>query len=183
VGESVTLSVIFGALTIIFGIWLLSWEKSRDNERAKKKVLYMDVAIALATAIVWSISITMINIAVLKVPDLDRAYALNTIRVIAAAFFSALIGPIIYRNLKFPGIGRKNIILLVTGGIVALGCGWFLLAYSLIYTSEIQAVPISSTTPLFSTFVGAILLHEKLTARGVLGSIIIVFGVFLIFLF
>jgi len=182
VGESVTLSVVLGALAIAFGIWLLSREKNRGNEGAEKKFLPKSVAIALATAIIWSIGITMINIAVHEAPDLEHAYTLNIIRVITAAVLMTAASPIIDKNLGFTRIGRKNVIALITGGIVALGFGWFLLTYSFIYTLEAQAVPISSTTPLFSTFVGATLLHEELTAKGALGSIIIVFGVFLIFL-
>jgi len=182
VGESVTLSVVLGALAIAFGIWLLSREKNSGNGDAEKKFLPKGVAIALATAIIWSIGITMINIAVHEAPDIEHAYTLNIIRVITAAVLMTAASPIIDRNLGFRRIGRKNVIALITGGIVALGVGWFLLTYSFIYTLEAQAVPISSTTPLFSTFVGATLLHEELTAKGALGSIIIVFGVFLIFL-
>ena len=182
VGESVTLSVVLGALAIVFGIWLLSREKNSGNGGAEKKFLSKGVAIALATAIIWSIGITMINMAVHEAPDLDHAYALNIMRVITAAVLMTAASPIIDKNLGFTRIGRKNVIALITGGIVALGFGWFLLTYSFIYTLEAQAVPISSTTPLFSTFVGATLLHEELTAKGALGSIIIVFGVFLIFL-
>ena len=182
VGESVTLSVILGASAIVFGIWLLSREKNSGNGDAEKKSLSKGVAIALATAIIWSIGITMINIAVNEAPDLDHAYALNIMRVITAAVLMTAASPIIDKNLGFTRIGRKNVIALITGGIVALGVGWFLLTYSFIYTLEAQAVPISSTTPLFSTFIGATLLREKLTTKGALGSIIIVFGVFLIFL-
>jgi DME family drug/metabolite transporter len=182
VGEPVTLSIVFGAVAIVFGIWLLSREKNRANRGAEKKILSKSVAIALTTAIIWSIGITMVNIAMKEAPDLDHAYTLNILRVIAAAALMTAASPIIDRTPGFTRIGKKNVIAIIIGGIVALGFGWFLLTYSFIHTLEAQAVPISSTTPLFSTFLGAALLHEKLTAKGALGAIIIVFGVFLIFL-
>lgn len=182
VGEPVTLSVVFGAFAIVFGVWLLSREKNRGNGGAEKKIPSKGVAIALAAAIIWSVGITMINIAMKEAPDIDHAYSLNILRVVVAAVLMTVAAPIIDRNLGFTGIGRKNVLALIAGGIVALGFGWFLLTYSFIYTLETQAVPISSTTPLFSTFVGATFLHEKLTAKGALGSIIVVLGVFIIFL-
>jgi drug/metabolite transporter (DMT)-like permease len=56
------------------------------------------------------------------------------------------------------------------------------LAYSFTEIPETQAVPLSSTTPLFSTLAGTVLLHEKVTVRNALGSVIIVAGIFLIFM-
>jgi transporter family protein len=72
--------------------------------------------------------------------------------------------------------------MLLVGGIIAVGLGWFLLTLSFSYIPESQAVPISSTTPLFSTLSGIVFLREKVTAKVAIGSIIIVFGTFLIFL-
>ncbi|MBT0160356.1 EamA family transporter [Candidatus Bathyarchaeota archaeon A05DMB-2] len=48
---------------------------------------------------------------------------------------------------------------------------------------KLGAVPISSTTPLFTEVVGFLFSHKKVTAETVLGAVVIVFGVFLIFLF
>jgi drug/metabolite transporter (DMT)-like permease len=69
------------------------------------------------------------------------------------------------------------------GGLVALGLGWFLLTYSFLYIPEAQAVPISSTTPLFAVVSGMIFLKERITVRNVAGTIIIVLGIFLLFMF
>jgi len=56
------------------------------------------------------------------------------------------------------------------------------LTYSFVLTLESRAVPISSTTPLFSTLAGVALLREKVSAKNVAGAIIIVVGISLIFL-
>jgi uncharacterized membrane protein len=71
---------------------------------------------------------------------------------------------------------------LTAGGLVALGLGWFLLSYSLAVTEESRAVPISSVTPLFSTLAAALLFHEKISMENGLGSVMIVVGIFIIFL-
>jgi DME family drug/metabolite transporter len=183
VGEQVTLPVVLGAVTIVFGIWLLSLGEKADAVKTRKKILVKGVAYALATAVIWSVSITMIDMAVTlpETSSLDHALAINTIRVIAVAVSLLILSPIIDRDFGFLKMQRRTSAALIFGGIVALGLGWFFLTYSFINTLESQAVPISSTTPLFSTLSGIVFLHEKVTARNAVGSIMIVVGIFLIF--
>jgi DME family drug/metabolite transporter len=183
IGEPITLAVILGAATIVFGIWLLRQETDAGTAETEKKILIKGVAYALATAVMWSVSITMIDMAVTlpETSSLDHALAINTIRVTAIAVSLLVSAPIVDRDLGFLKMQRKTLVALVFGGIVALGLGWFLLTYSFINTLESQAVPISSTTPLFSTLSGIVFLHEKVTTRNAVGSIMIVVGIFLIF--
>ena len=184
-GETVTLHVVLGAVMIVFGIWLLSRkEKKTGTSELQKKFLVKGVASALATAIVWAVSITMIDMAV-SLPEtgsLDHALAVNTLRVSAVAVFLIATAPITDRKCGFLKMQRRTVLTLISGGIVALALGWFFLTYSFLYISGSQAVPISSTTPLFATVSGIIFLHEHVTAKEVLGSIIIVVGIFLIFI-
>jgi DME family drug/metabolite transporter len=182
VGEPITLPIVLGAVAIVFGIWLLRQETNVGTAKTEKKNLVKGVIYALATAVMWSVSITMIDMAVTlpETSSLDNALAINTIRVTAIAVFFIL-SPIIDRDMGFLKMKRKTLVTLIFGGIVALGLGWFFLTYSFINTLESQAVPISSTTPLFSTLSGIVFLHEKVTARNVAASIMIVLGIFLIF--
>ena len=183
VEEPITLSVVLGAVTIVFGIWLLRQETNAGTAETEKKILVKGVAYALATAVMWSVSITMIDMAVTlpETSSLDHALAINTIRVTAIAVSLLVSAPIIDRDFGFLKMQRKTLAALIFGGIVALGLGWFFLTYSFINTLESRAVPISSTTPLFSTLSGIVFLHEKVTARNAVGSIMIVVGIFLIF--
>jgi len=184
-GETVTLHVVLGAVMIVFGIWLLSRkEKKTGTSEPQKKFLVTGVASALATAIVWAVSITMIDMAV-SLPEtgsLDHALAVNTLRVSAVAVFLLATAPISDRKYSFLKMQRRTVFTLISGGIVALALGWFFLTYSFLHTSGSQAVPISSTTPLFATVSGIVFLHEQVTAKDLLGSIIIVVGIFLIFI-
>ena len=183
VEEPITLSVILGAVTIVFGIWLLRQETDVGTAEMEKKILVKGVAYALATAVMWSVSITMIDMAVTlpETSSLDHALAINTIRVAAIAVSLLVSAPIIDRGFGFLKMQRKTLAALIFGGTVALGLGWFFLTYSFTNISESRAVPISSTTPLFSTLSGIVFLHEKVTARNAVGSIMIVVGIFLIF--
>jgi DME family drug/metabolite transporter len=180
--EYVTSSIVLGAVIIVLGIWLLSHERDGNNSEARQKMLQKGILFSLATAIVWSISIALINVAVKQTPDLDHAMAINTIRAVAIAISLLAISPIVHRNLVFHKVQMRTVITLIVGGIVALGFGWFLLTYSFIQILESRAVPISSTTPLFSTMAGIFLLRENVTPKNVLGSIMIVIGIFLLFI-
>jgi uncharacterized membrane protein len=122
------------------------------------------------------------GMAVRETPDLDHALVINAVRVIAIAVSFLAISPIMDRGLGFLKMKRKTVATLIAGGIVALGLGWFFLSYSFVGTSQSRAVPISSTTPLFSTLASIVLLHEKVTVKNAVGSAIIVTGIFLIFL-
>jgi len=180
-GERLTWSVALGAVVIVLGVWLLSLEKG-DVSDVPKNVLGKGLALALATALLWSVSIAMMGLAVKETPNLDDAFAINTIRVFAIAASFAVSAPLVDRSLGFLKLKKRTVVTLILGGIVALGLGWFLLNYSFIDTPQSRAVPISSATPLFSTLAGVLLLHEKVSAKIVLGSVAVVAGIFMIFL-
>ncbi len=181
-GQSVTLSVVLGAVIILVGIWLLSAEEEKDTLGSKRGVLVKGLIVALVTALLWSVSIAMMDLAVEKTPNLADAFAINTVRVFTIAVSLAVVAPFVDRGRGFLRMRKNTVATLIVGGIVALGFGWFLLTYSFIDTSAARAVPISSTTPLFSTLAGILLLHEKISAKNVIGSVIIVAGIFIIFL-
>jgi len=86
------------------------------------------------------------------------------------------------RRSAFLKVGWRNAALLLGGGTIAIGVGWFFLTFSFLLIPESQAVPISSTTPLFSTLAGVAFLHEKATAKIVLGSVLVVAGIFMVFM-
>jgi len=182
--ETVTVQVVFGAVAIFFGIWLLTGEGEKTERRLQKEDMVRGVVLALVTAIVWAVSITMVDMAV-TLPEtgtLDSALAVNTFRVSAVAAFLLASAPISDRKFGFLKMPKRTVATLISGGVVALALGWFFLAYSFLHISEAQAVPISSTSPLFAAVAGIFLLHEPVTAKNVAGSIVIVLGVFLIFI-
>ena len=182
-GAPVTLPLVFGAVIIVFGIWLLSQEKDK-GEGETKKILVKGLAASLGTAIIWSVSITMMNV-VVNLPgasNWDANIAINTLRTAAMAAFLLVLSPMLDRERGFLKMQRRTLVELCVGGVAAMGIGWFLLNLSFLNTLESRAVPISSTTPLFSTLAGIVFLHEKVTMKNVLGSIIIVAGIFVIFI-
>lgn len=183
-GEDVTFPLVLGTVAIVLGVWLISQQEKAENGE-EGKILIKGVACALATSILWSISIMMMNIAV-KSPattSIYDAFVINAIRVMAIAVSLFILAPIMDKNLSFLKMRGRTLASIILGGVVALAFGWFFLAFSFLELPQSRAVPISSTTPLFSTLLGVLLLHERVTVKNAVGSIIIVLGIFLIFMF
>lgn len=61
--EKVTPQVVLGTFVIVFGVWLLSREKGKGARGPQEKTLVRGMIYALATAVVWAVSIAMINVA------------------------------------------------------------------------------------------------------------------------
>ena len=183
-GEPVTPVAVLGAFVILLGIWLLSKERNENAAEAKGKLVFRGVIASLATAVAWSVSITLMNVAVTmtSVNGIDANYAVVTTRIAAIAVFLLVFSPVLDKNRGFLKIKRSTLIELCVGGLVANAVGWLLMNYSFLNILEAQAVPISSTTPLFSAIAGFAFFHEKITVNNTLGAIVVVAGVFLIFM-
>jgi len=184
-GQAVTVSAVTGTVVILLGIWLLSREKSEDKFNVHGKFELTGVAVSLLAALSWSVSITLMDFAV-TMPGvaigLPMNYAIVTVRITGMALVLLATAPLLDRERGFLKLGWKAIVLLCVGGLVANGLGWVLMNYSLLNIVEAQAVPISSTTPLFSALAGFAFFHEKMTLDNILGAVLIVAGVVLIFI-
>jgi DME family drug/metabolite transporter len=183
-GEPLALPAVLGALVILCGIWLLSRERENGVAGIQAGALVKGVAASLVTAVVWSISITLIDVA-LKIPSasgLDVNFTILTLRLAPLSAVLLTFAPILDRKRGFLKMKRRTAIELCVGGLVANGVGWLLMNISLLNIMESQAIPISSTSPLFSAVAGFSLFHEKMTVNNLLGAVMVVVGIFLIFI-
>lgn len=182
-GERVTWFVVGGAISIVAGISLISNERKSNQRGSDQVVSSRALASALCAAATWSVSMTLMNTAVTsEAVGLDGLLALNTLRVLAAWIVLFAVSPIFDRKLVFLRIPWKIWLALASGGLIAFGFGGFLLSISFLYTQEARAVPISSTTPLFSAAAGIAFLHESVTLKIILGCITITLGILLLFI-
>jgi DME family drug/metabolite transporter len=183
-GQAVTASAVVGTLVILLGIWLLSRQKAENKFHVHGRAL-TGVAVSLLAALSWSVSITMMDFAV-TMPGVVGGFAVNyaivTVRITGMALVLLALAPLLDRGHGFLKLSWKAIVLLCVGGLVANGLGWLLMNYSFLNIAAAQAVPISSTTPLFSALAGFAFFHEKITRDNTLGAILVVVGVALIFI-
>ncbi len=183
-GQPLAATAAVGAVLILAGIWLLSRERGDSTIHFSGKLALTGVVVSLLTAVVWSVSITLMDVAVTMpgVDGLAANYAVLTTRIGAIAVFLLMLAPLLDRKRAFLKMKRKTVIQLCIGGLVANAVGWLLMNYSFLNILEAQAVPISSTTPLFSAFAGFALFKEKFSLNHLLGAVVIVVGVVLIFI-
>jgi len=184
-GEPVTAAAVAGTVVILLGIWLLSRERGDSTIHFRGGAVAWGVAASLLTAVVWSVSITLMDFAVTMpgvVSGLGVNYAVVTVRIAGMALLMLALAPLLDRKHGFLKLSWRTVALLCVGGLVANGLGWLLMNYSFLNIAVSQAVPISSTTPLFSTLAGFLFFREKLTRDNTLGAVLVVAGVVLIFI-
>jgi DME family drug/metabolite transporter len=181
-GQPLSLADVLGAAVIIFGIWLLTREKSDEHTGIKGRLAFLGLVVSLVTAVVWSVSVTMMDVAASSITSFDANYAIVTLRIASVALFFMLLAPFLDKEHGFLKMKKSTVIGLCVGGLVANGVGWLLMNYSFLNISLTQATPISSTSPLFAAIAGFMLFNEKMTAKAVLGAIAIVAGIALIFI-
>ncbi len=183
-GQPLPLTALTGAAVILIGIWLLSRQKIPQETGVNGRAVWIGVAMCLATALVWSVSITLMDLAVTSsnVSGLGANYAIVTVRIAAMALILVLLAPFVDKAHGFLKMRHRTVVLLCIGGLVANGLGWLLMNYSFQNIVEARAVPISSTSPLFAAMAGFLFFQEKLSFKTVLGAIAIVVGIALIFI-
>jgi DME family drug/metabolite transporter len=181
--EVVTIFAVAGALSVFAGILLLSWTKPKSGFCASQKRYAMGIASGFATALCWSVSVTLMDSAVAHagMNSLSVNLALVASRVTAASCLMLPLLPVFHRQGTALRLNRFTVLQLFTGGILANGVGWLLMNFSLSLTAESVAVPISSVSPLFSTLLGAAVFHEKIDAKNSIGVLLVVFGLALLF--
>ena len=114
-----------------------------------------------------------------EVSGIDANFAVITVRITSLALILMVHSPFVDRHRGFLKMKRRTVLQLCIGGLVANALGWLLMNFSLQNIAEAQAVPISSTSPLFAVFAGLMLFREKMTFTKALSAAIIVAGIFL----
>ena len=182
-GQPLSYSAITGAAIILLSIWLLSRKNDAELSTHNRKTVIIGIAVSLSTAVIWSVSLTLMNIVVSSSSsDLGTNYAIVTLRIASLALLFTAFSPLIDKRHGFLRISKKAIVVLCLGGLIANGLGWILMNYSFLLIPQTIAVPISSTSPLFATLTGFLLFREKATLWTILGAISVVTGIILIFI-
>jgi drug/metabolite transporter, DME family len=181
-GQPLSYEALAGAAIILLGIWLLSRKNHTESTSPKGKIVLLGIVASITTAVIWSVSLTLMNVVVSSSSsDLGTNYAIVTLRIASLALLFTAFSPFIDKKHDFIRISKKTIIVLCLGGLIANGLGWILMNYSFLLIPETIAIPISSTSPLFAALAGFIFFREKITLWTILGAISVVIGIVLIF--
>jgi drug/metabolite transporter (DMT)-like permease len=183
-GQPLPMGALAGAGLILAGIWLLSMRQTTTEVGINRRAALFGVGACLGTAVAWSLGVTLMDVAIHTsgAATLEANFALVTLRIVATALLFLLLAPLIDRPRGFLKMSRKTVVLLCLGGLVSNAVGWLFMNISFLSLVEAQAVPISSTSPLFAALLGFLFLHEKASLRTLLGVAAIVAGIVLIFI-
>ena len=165
-GEEIRLPVIVGALVIIFGLWLIS-PKGEQKSSFTLKTFFL----TFICAPIWGAGILLLGYAL----NYYTVLALNAVRLPLIALI--LIGFSYSRGYNPIKLDRRTILLLSLAGILGLTVGNVLFLLGIDSIGVARAVPLSSTSPIFSTIVGSVFLHEKVSLKVYFSAAIVVLGI------
>ena len=173
-GESMTTILLIGTVSIVVGLWLLTSKIGKEILPIGENFLRGAMA-ALGTALLWSASIIGMSMALLSTsPVIVSTLRVLMLSMMLGTYFAATDRSSIKR------IRRQNWLAMSLGGVIALGIGWTLFAFSVNEIGAARAVPISSLSPFFSTLIGTTLLRESRGLKLYLGSALVVVGTMLV---
>ncbi|MEM1991878.1 MAG: DMT family transporter [Nitrososphaerota archaeon] len=168
--EQLTPNIAVGTVLIVLAVWLLSGQKKLQLEGSTK----LGFIAGILTAICWALGVTLFK---LIVEVFDPVFA---------AFFKILIVlPFLAAYLKILGHQdsssvvppkRSEVIAAILGGLISVGLGDMIYLVGLSLTQANTAVPLGSSTPIFSAILAAVFLKERLTRRTIISSILVVMG-------
>jgi len=165
-GEEITPQVIVGALLIILGLWLISPKGERKSSFTAKNFF-----LTLSCAPIWGAGILLLSYAL----SYYSVLALNAVRLPLIAV--VLIGFAFSRGYNPIKMDRRSLLVLSLAGILRLSIGNTLFLLGIDSIGVARAVPLSSTSPIFSTIVGSVFLREKVTLKVYLSALLVVLGI------
>lgn len=176
--EKISLGILSGALLILAGVYLLSSGPRAAPAHPLSKAHAWGIFLALATAMCWAAG------TVILAPISQRVHpiAVNCIRQPGATllFLLAMPKPMGFHQVR--ALTKKELATLIFAGTLATGLGSLLYLWSLRYAGAAIAAVLSATSPIFSTPLSILLLGEKTTYRIVVGSVLVIAGVWLVIL-
>ena len=176
--EHISVVIGGGGALILCGVYLLSSGPRAAPATSPKNVDALGVGFALFAALCWAAGTVILTP---FTHDLS-AVAANCIRQPAAAvlFLVAMPKPAAFRDLK--ALTAKEVVTLIGGGLIGSGLGALLYLWSLRYAGASITSVLAAASPVFSTPLSILLLGEKVDRRVVIGTAVIVGGVWLVIL-
>jgi drug/metabolite transporter (DMT)-like permease len=178
-GEMLTFAILVGTPLIVVGIALITLTAVNNDSGASTHVSSLrGVVASIVAAVFWSIGLTAYK-AALSSDNVDVISA-NFIRtaVILPFLLVLVIGSRESKQLR--KITKADVGALAVAGILALSVGGILLFMSQTLIENSKAIPLSSISPLFSLALASHYSGEKVTAKIIVGTVLIVTGVILV---
>lgn len=174
--EPITYADLLGTLLVVLGVYLLS-----PNEEActaiDARTARWGVLTAIAAAALWALATTMLKIGVQQSP---HVIVVNAIRLPVAALASAIVAQLYGGMRVWQGYTRQNLPRLVALAMYSTGIGMIVWTLTVDYAGAARAALLNTAAPLIGVPLSVIFLHERVTRKVAVGTLLAVLGVWLI---
>lgn len=169
-GETLLPKHLVGSAMVFVGIATIFVDRGVKLEQEGRK---KGLALAILTAILWSIGTTLVAIGLRTVSIIQAntmRFPLLSLVLIAASKLQS----------RRSNLDRRTLGLLVLSGVLGMTLAGvvFLLSIQLIGVS--RAAPLSSSSPVWAALMSSVFLKEKISLRIVTSTLIVVAGTFLL---
>jgi len=170
--EPVTWLTMLGAGLIIVGIILLS----TPPKKVKVSINILGLSCALLAGFCWAIGTIFLKVGLREVNPLTA----NFVRLPIVFLLLTALTFKQRNNLELSKHGTQSLVQVGVSGILDQGCGAVLWFVAIQLSGAAKATILSSTSPLFVMPLSILFLREKITLPILLGTLLCVFGIWLI---
>jgi DME family drug/metabolite transporter len=175
-GEQITASALIGTAFVVLGVYLLS-PGNGTNVHADARTERWGMLAAIAGAALWAVATTMLKIGIEESP---HVIIVNAIRLPVAAIASALVAHWQGGAVTWKSYNRKNLPHLIALAMYSTGIGMIVWTLTVEYAGAARAALLNTAAPLIGVPLSVLFLHERVTPKVAVGTLLAVFGVWLI---
>lgn len=175
-GEPITPEALIGTVLVVAGVYLLSPSNGADVHVDARMERWGMLA-AIGGALLWAVATTMLKIGVQQSPGV---IVVNAIRLPVAAITSAVVAQGYGGWRVWEGYTRQNLPRLVALAMYSTGIGMIVWTLAVDYAGAARAALLNTAAPLIGVPLSVIFLRERVTRQVVMGTLLAVFGVWLI---
>ena len=180
-GEKVAWTLPIGGVLIVAGItWIVLEQRRADAGSAVKVELVRGVVFALGAALMWATATVWLR----GQQGNLNAVAAASLRIPAAssAVWLTLAMTRGRERLPRPQPSRRSIGIVALAGLLGTGIGSILFVYAVDELGAARTAFLTTSAPIFALPMSVLFLHEKLTPRVLVGTLITIAGIWLVLL-
>ncbi len=178
VGEKLSVLTVAGVFVTVSGLYLIT-APQRGAERMSgtvRKQYWRGIFLLLAASLCWAVGTTILNFAMI---DMDPIVA-GAIRMPFMAVILFTIAHVRKSDKNIWHHGFRSLTTLALAGILGIGVGGLLFMVGIKYAGPARTAILSSTAPMFGVPLSMFMLHEKITPKTVLGTVLCMMGIWFV---
>ena len=174
--EVLRISTVTGIFLAILGVVFVSRElEAEESEESPSTFDWKGLALALASSIMLAFATIFMEIGVTDIDPIDA----NLFRMMIGSIAMVPIFSVSFRRRARP-LSKRAVQMVAVAGFFGMGLASLLYVASIKLVGATIGAVIGSTAPLFALPISILYLKERITWRGVLGTIFTILGIWLV---